>query len=112
VTDWLPASVVDQEHIGWWVRTEPMSAPARLLAVEHGGPFPVPPELVEAGMLPPSLAHIADAPYLPPDFTTQLHVQPLQAGIPTEDGAPPFYVWLVPHARVHLIRPAAEEQAP
>lgn len=82
------ASELTEEHVGRLVCHNLFNG--ILLAIEHGGPFPVPDTL--PSLLKPYVSHT-----IPPSFTEQLQIRPLLAGYPRPGAEPdPFYAWLVP----------------
>lgn len=94
--DWLPASVVGPEHLGWWFHLRPMREPARLLAVEHGGPFTVPPEVPD-DLWPPTLG-LSPGRTIPVALSTHFIAQPAGPRLA-------YHLWCTPAERVSLVHP-------
>jgi len=94
--DWLPAGTVGPEHLGWWFHLRPMREPARLLAIEHGGPFTVPPEVPD-DLWPPTLGLVPGR-TISASLSTHLIAQPAGPRLA-------YHLWCTPGERVSLVHP-------
>lgn len=92
--DEILASELTAEHVGRLVRHQSFNG--TLLAIEHGGPFPLPDSLVTDGIEP----FVQDG-KIPRAFTEQLQIQPVSPGYPGRE-PDPFYAWLVPGETIEL----------
>lgn len=88
----IHASELTQEHVGRMLDTAPLRGPARVLSVEHGGPFQVP-ESLRGGVS----EYLTRDGYVSDAFSVHLTVEHPEPNAPED-----LHVWLLPTTLVEV----------